>query len=313
MEFIRKPQPQGLPADTYELGPIPSLEESKAFCRGIARSHYENFVVASVLLPRHLKQHFYNVYAYCRISDDFADETGDTQRATQLLNQWEQELLACYEGKAHHPVFIALRETITEFDIPVAPFADLLKAFKHDQSRTRYQTFDQLLGYCRYSANPVGHLVLYLFGWRDPERQQLSDCICTALQLANHWQDVARDLSELNRVYLPQEDLDRFGYSESDLRAQIYDERFVSLMRFQVERAREMFHRGLRLCGLVEPPLSLEIRLFGYSGLELLRKIEKVRYDVFRQRPTLSKWNRFKILLHCWLTTRGHLPAASKG
>jgi squalene synthase HpnC len=277
-----------------------SLESARAYCRRLARSHYENFIVASVLLPRHLKQHFYNIYAYCRISDDLGDETGDPRIALELLEQWGDELGACYRGQAKHPVFIALADTIECFDVPISPFANLLEAFKRDQTQTRYETWDQLLDYCRYSANPVGHLVLYLGGYRDPERQRLSDLTCTALQLANHWQDIARDLFRLDRIYLPAEDMQKFGYTETDLRAQVCDDRFAGLMRVQVERARKMFLQGLKLCDSVDTQLSFDVELFSRSGLEVLRRIEAVHYDVFRQRPELSKWDHARILARSW-------------
>ena len=188
----------------------PSLAEAQEYCRRLARSHYENFSVATWFLPQRLRQHFFNIYAYCRISDDLGDEVGDPQASLQLLDAWEAELDACYRGNPRHPVFVALAETVRKFEIPQKPFADLLKAFRQDQTVTRYETFDDVLGYCRNSANPVGHLVLYLCGYRDSERQGLSDFTCTALQLANFWQDVSVDYSK-GRIYLPLEDLRRYG------------------------------------------------------------------------------------------------------
>ena len=186
----------------------PSLEEAREYCRRLARSHYENFSVASWFLPKGLQQHFFNVYAYCRISDDLGDEVGDAAASLRLLDEWEAELNACYSNNRspRHPVFVALAETVREFEIPKREFTDLLTAFRQDQSVARYETFNDLLGYCRNSANPVGHLVLYLCGYRDAERQQLSDYTCTALQIANFWQDVSRDY-EKGRIYLPLEDL----------------------------------------------------------------------------------------------------------
>jgi squalene synthase HpnC len=291
---------QGLLTSFYAPGAW-NLETARTFCRNLALSHYENFLVASVFLPRRLKQHFYNVYAYCRVSDDLADEAGSPAVALELLWRWQQELRDCYRGQTRHPVFIALSDTIASFDIPMEPFTHLLEAFVQDQSRTRYETFEQLLGYCRYSANPVGRLVLYLCGYRDEERQQLSDRTCTALQLANHWQDVARDLIQSDRVYLPREDMERFGYGEGDLRAQACDERFAALMRLEVGRDRNLFYEGLRLRQLVDPRLSMEIELFGRCGLEVLRRIEAAQYDVFRRRPVLSPWDRVKIITDCCL------------
>jgi squalene synthase HpnC len=293
-------------ADTWSFAEsdIQSLDSARAYCRKLAQSHYENFVVASVLLPRRLKQHFYNIYAYCRISDDLGDEAGDPNTALELLKQWEEELRACFRGRAKHPVFLALADTIEAFEIPITPFANLLEAFKRDQTQTRYQTWAELLDYCRYSANPVGHLVLYLGGYRDPERQQLSDVTCTALQLANHWQDIAIDLFRLNRIYLPEEDMRKFAYNESDLRARICDHRFVGLMQAQIARVREMFLQGLRLCDNVDSYLSLDIELFNRCGLEVLRRIEEVNYDVFRYRPQLSKWDHLRILIASWWNQR---------
>src|SRR5882724_1040171 len=190
-----------LPAEYAIPDLAPSLVEAQEYCSRLARTHYENFSVASWFLPARLRQHFYNVYAYCRISDDLGDEVGDPQASLQLLDQWEAELNACYQGNPRHPVFVALRETITALDIPREPFANLLKAFRQDQTVTCYQTFDDLLGYCLNSANPVGHLVLYLCGYRDAERLKLSDFTCTALQLANFWQDVSTDYEKAAFIF----------------------------------------------------------------------------------------------------------------
>src|SRR6266699_2906458 len=206
-----------LPAEYAIPASAPSMRDAQSYCERLARSHYENFSVATWFLPKRLHQHFFNVYAYCRISDDLGDETGDPSASLHLLDEWEAELNACYEGAPRHPVFVALAGTVRDFDIPRQTFADLLTAFRQDQTITRYETFDDLLGYCRYSANPVGHLVLYLCGYRDAERQQFSDFTCTALQLANFWQDVSADFAK-GRIYLPLEDLRRFGVSEEVIR-----------------------------------------------------------------------------------------------
>lgn len=277
-----------------------SLPAAQKYCRSLAVSHYENFAVATVFIPADLRQHFYNVYAYCRISDDLGDEASNPEEALQLLQQWEDELNACYSGYQRHPVFVALRETIDMFGIPIQPFADLLKAFKWDQTRNRYSTYDDLLEYCRYSANPVGRLVLHLFRHADDERQELSDFTCTALQLANHWQDIAGDLERLNRIYLPVEDMNQYGYGEADLKQRICDERFVSLMKLEIERTRDLFRRGWKLATLVQSRLAIDVRMFSLSGLEVLRMIESVNYDVFRRRPAIGKWNRMKILFRAW-------------
>ncbi len=281
-----------------------SIEGARAFCRNLARSHYENFFVASAFLPRRLRQHFYNIYAYCRISDDLADESKTPAEALQSLERWDEELHACYQGRSRRAVFVALRETIRAFEIPQDPFRDLLRAFKLDQVKTRYRTYDELLEYCRYSANPVGRLVLYLGGYRDRQRQALSDRTCTALQLANHWQDIGQDLTRLNRIYLPSEDMAKFGYSESDLGSQICDQRFVGLMQMEIGRTRKLFEEGLALPPLVGSDLAMDVELFGRCGLEILRRIESVQYDVFRRRPTLGRWTSLKLLARCWCSRR---------
>src|SRR5271166_5221738 len=272
----------------------PSLAEAQQYCARLANSHYENFSVVTWFLPKHLHQHFYNVYAYCRISDDLGDEVGDKQQSLILLDQWEAELQQCYSGEPRHPVFVALRETVREFEIPQHEFSDLLQAFRQDQIVTRYPRFGDLLGYCQYSANPVGHLVLYLCGYRDAERQKLSDYTCTALQLVNFWQDVAEDHSR-GRIYLPLEDFAKFGVSEKNLADRHATPGFLVMMKFEVDRAREWFQRGLPLVKMVNRKLALDIDLFSRGGLAILRAIEKQDYDVLTSRPVISK--RRKVLL----------------
>jgi squalene synthase HpnC len=301
----------------------PSLAEAQAYCSRLAHSHYENFSVATWFLPKHLHQHFYNVYAYCRISDDLGDEVGDPQQSLALLDIWESELNATYlsvvepppiderrsadllepdssprnSASPRHPVFIALRETIRQYEIPRQPFADLLTAFRQDQTVGRYQTFDDVLGYCHYSANPVGHLVLYLCGYRDQERQRLSDFTCTALQLANFWQDVAQDYDK-GRVYLPLESLAKFGVTIDDIARRRSTPQFIELMKFEVARARDWFARGLPLVTMVDKQLALDIELFSRGGQEILNAIERQGYDVLRQRPVISKPRKL------WLVAR---------
>ena len=277
----------------------PSEAEAREYCRRLARSHYENFSVASWFLPEQLRQHFFNVYAYCRISDDLGDEVGDGAASLQMLDQWETELNACYHGQhtrgPRHPVFVALSETVRKFEIPKHEFADLLSAFRQDQSVSRYETFNDLLGYCRYSANPVGHLVLYLCGYRDSERQQLSDCTCTALQLANFWQDVSADFAK-GRIYLPLEDLRRFGVSEEEIREGENTSAFCAMMKFEVERAREWFAQGLPLIMKVERALATDIELFSRGGQEILNAIERQDYAVLGRRPAISKTRKLALV-----------------
>jgi len=273
----------------------PSQAEAREYCRRLARSHYENFSVASWFLPGRLRQHFFNVYAYCRISDDLGDEVGDTAVALQLLDQWETELNACYGGHPRHPVFVALAETVREFEIPKHEFADLLTAFRQDQSVSRYETFGGLLGYCRYSANPVGHLVLYLCGYDDSERQLLSDFTCTALQLANFWQDVSADFAK-GRIYLPLEDLRRFGVSEEAIREGGNTSAFCEMMKFEVGRAREWFTQGLPLIAKVDHKLATDIELFSRGGQEILNAIERQHYAVLGRRPAISKTRKLALV-----------------
>ena len=291
---------RALPPEYAIPAVAPSLAEARAYCQRLARSHYENFSVATWFLPRRLRPHFHSVYAYCRISDDLGDEVGNPRHALQLLDIWEGELDACYAGHPRHPVFVALAETVRACDIPRQTFADLLTAFRQDQRVTRYQTFQDVLGYCRYSANPVGHLVLYTCGYRDPERQQLSDYTCTALQLANFWQDVAVDYGK-GRIYLPLEDLRRFGAGEADIAARRATPQFLELMRFEVQRARQWFHQGLPLVREVDRELAIDIELFSRGGLAILDAIERQRYDVLARRPVISKPRKLALVARAGL------------
>lgn len=291
----------------------PSLSEAREYCKRLATSHYENFSVATWFLPKELHQHFYNVYSYCRISDDLGDEVGDKRLSFYLLDRWEEELRACYahlndasgiSGGPRHPVFVALADTIRQFGIPQHEFSDLLTAFRQDQTVTRYEKFEDLLGYCRYSANPVGHLVLYLCGYHDAERQQLSDFTCTALQLANFWQDVAVDHGK-GRIYLPLEDLRRFGVAEEQIAEGRATPEFLAMMAFEVERAREWFRRGLPLKDEVAKHLALDIELFSRGGMEILNAIERQGYDVLKQRPVISKPRKLWLVVSAFARKMG--------
>jgi squalene synthase HpnC len=286
----------GFLADLRRLGPAArypafNLPRARSYCSRLARGHYENFTVASLLLPRRLHRHFHAVYAYCRWADDLADEAGGGAHALGLLRWWREELLRCYDGHPRHPVMVALQPTIQRFAVPPQPVLDLLFAFEQDQLVKRYLTFEQLLGYCRHSADPVGRLVLYLCEAYDADRAALSDHVCTALQLANFWQDVARDHA-IGRVYLPREDLQRFGYAEADLQERRCNSAFVELMRFQVDRTRDLFYRGLPLLDRVPPDVRIDIELFVRGGLAILRKIEQCHYNVWAIRPELTKWDK---------------------
>jgi len=272
-----------------------SLKESLAYTRWLARSHYENFHVASLLLPARLHQDFYNVYAYCRWADDLGDEIGDPAESLQLLAWWGAELEAMYRGQARHPVFLALRTTVERHGLPREPFEDLLRAFRQDQMVSRYQDWEELLAYCRYSANPVGRLVLALFGYRDPERARLSDATCTALQLANFWQDVSVDL-EKGRLYLPLELLARHGCRLEDIQARRTTPAFRAAMKEAVESARRLFMEGLPLARMVNRRLAVDVELFSRGGLLVLEKIERMDYEVLAARPVITRSDRLRLL-----------------
>jgi squalene synthase HpnC len=285
-----------LPASYRIPQTAPTLAEARAWCMRLAESHYENFHVATWFLPKALQPHFYAIYAYCRVSDDLGDEVGDTAQALALLDFWGRELDACYEGRLRHPVFVALAETIRACAIPREPFADLLAAFRQDQTVIRYQSMQDVLGYCRNSANPVGHLVLYACGFADEERFRLSDATCSALQLANFWQDVRVDFAK-GRVYLPQEDMRRFGVSDETIASGVATSDFRALMKYEIGYARGLFEQGLPLIGMVSCDLALDLDLFSRGGLEILRAIERQDYDVLSARPALSKSTKFKLAL----------------
>ena len=272
-----------------------SPAEAQAYTRWLATHHYENFNVVSWLLPKELHQDFYNVYAYCRWADDLGDEVPDTARALELLDWWQQELDACYIGRPAHPVFVALRETIIRKDIPKQPFADLLKAFRQDQTVKRYANWNEVIGYCIYSANPVGRLVLYLCGYRDEQRQHLSDATCTALQLANFWQDVSRDL-EKGRIYIPLDIASSHGISEADIAQRRFDQRYVTLMQDLIARTRTLFAEGLPLAKLVDARLSIDLEMFSRGGLAVLDAIESIGYDTLHHRPAISKAKQAQLL-----------------
>ncbi|HEX4066325.1 MAG TPA: squalene synthase HpnC [Acidobacteriaceae bacterium] len=274
----------------------PTLDEALAWCQRLAETHYENFHVASWFLPKRLRPHFHAIYAYCRVSDDLGDEVSHPDQALALLDLWGAELDACYRGEARHPVFVALAATVRACDIPKEPFADLLVAFRQDQTVTRFPTMADVLAYCRYSANPVGRIVLYASGYRDDERFALSDFTCTALQLANFWQDVRVDYQK-GRVYLPHEDMDRFGVDEVNIVARSFTPQFRELMRYEVDYARELFRRGLPLIGKVDSELALDLDLFSRGGLEILNAIERQDYNVLRARPAISKVRKVTLLL----------------
>lgn len=277
-----------------------ALSEAEAYTRWLSHVHYENFHIVSVLLPKRLHQDFYNVYAFCRWADDLGDEIGDPDESLRLLTWWREMLDHMYEGRASHPVFVALGQTVDRHELPKEPFSDLITAFVQDQTVTSYEDYAALFQYCVYSANPVGRLVLYLCGYRDEERQQLSDRTCTALQLANFWQDVSVDLLK-NRVYIPLDVVRRHGYSLEDLRAGHENGAFRDVMKEVVQQARRLFHEGLPLVNRVDRRLAVDLDLFSRGGLYILDKIEKQNFNVLLQRPHISKSERVGILLRALL------------
>jgi len=272
-----------------------SPEDAQAYSRRLATSHYENFNVVSWLLPRELHQSFYNVYAYCRWADDLGDEIADSARALALLDGWEEELRLCYVGRATHPVLIALGETVRRHDIPQKPFSDLLIAFRRDQTVKRHPDWASVMDYCVYSANPVGRIVLYVCGYRDPARQEYSDWTCTALQLANFWQDVARDLDK-GRIYIPLAHLGAHGLSEADLTARRFDARYARMMKELVEYTRMLFARGRPLARQVSGPLRTDIDMFSRGGLAVLDAIEAIGYNTIERRPAISRGVQARLL-----------------
>jgi squalene synthase HpnC len=290
-----------LPASYRMPAVAPTLAEAQAWCKNLAETHYENFHVASWFLPEALRPHFHSIYAYCRVSDDLGDEVGDRSAALAILDLWASELDACYEGVTRHPVFVALAETIRACGIPKEPFADLLVAFRQDQKKTRFETMQDVLDYCRYSANPVGRLVLYASGEAAEGREQserfaLSDATCSALQLANFWQDVKVDWTK-DRVYLPQQDMHRFGVTDQTIASGVLTAEFRALMQYEVEYARSLFAQGLPLIGRVNRELALDLDLFSRGGLAILKAIELQGYDVLKARPSISKRGKFALAL----------------
>jgi len=273
-----------------------TIAEAELHTRQLATTHYENFHVVSFLLPRHLHQDFYNVYAYCRTADDLADEIADRDESLRRLDDWRAQLNRMYAGSADHPIYIALMGTAAKYNIPKQPFDDLITAFIQDRHQSRYENWDDVLHYCVYSANPVGRLVLYLCGYSDPERQRLSDATCSALQLANFWQDVTVDQLK-NRVYLPLDLLARHNYTVDELFAHKFDERFRGVMREAVDKARRLFLEGLPLAGMVNRRLAVDLELFSRGGMRVLDKIEQQNYDVLSRRPKISKVERAGLLL----------------
>ena len=313
------------------MGPLTSAysrvlspEAAFRYCEGLARTHYENFTVGSMLVPRAARRHVHVIYAFCRWVDDLGDESAEglSQALAQagwhppaasglesapdlwpvkldLLDAWQEDLDACYDGAPSHPVMVALQDTVRRFDIPREPFLKLIEANRMEQRRNRYATYRDLAHYCDHSANPVGRLFLYLFGYRDEERQRLADLTCTALQLANFWQDVDRDY-RMGRIYIPLEDMTRFGYGEDQLARGVVNDEFRRLMAFEVDRAKGLFEEGVKLVDTLDGRIRLDVALFTAGGSAVLRAIEKQSYDVLARRPRLSRTRKALLFLSTW-------------
>jgi squalene synthase HpnC len=279
------------------------MQSAHGYCRAVAVGHYENFAVVSRLLPKELHQHFYNVYAFCRWSDDLGDEVEERELSLELLNWWRNELAKCYAGESWHPVFVALRETITEFDIPGEPFENLISAFEQDQVKTEYQSLAELKDYCRRSADPVGRIVLYLFRQATPENFELSDHVCTGLQLANFWQDVARDY-DIGRVYLPKQDREKFGYTDAMLKQKRSTPEFQELLKHEVDIARQFLRAGQPLVDRLPVEYQIDIDLFVRGGLCILDRIEKLDFRTWEKRPKVTKLDLLKIFFSAWRRKR---------
>jgi hydroxysqualene synthase len=284
----------------------PSVCEAFAYCEQMARTHYENFPVGSLLIPKARRKHVYSIYAFARTADDFADEdysenaeSGRGRPRTRderldQLHEWQKQLDACFDGRATHPVFVALANTVNELQLEHSLLNDLLSAFRQDVVKSRYASFAEVLNYCERSANPVGRLILRLFDYHDPQHDALSDAICTALQLANFWQDIAVDIQK-DRVYFPADEMKAFGVSLEDLRAKQATPALRELVRLQVERTRALFDSGRALPGLVSGRLALELRLTWHGGMRILELIEAQGFDTLARRPKITTGDKMRL------------------
>ena len=281
-----------------------NLVSAQEFCRQYTRQHYENFTVASFLLPRQVRQSFYPVYSFCRWAEDLGDESPDNQTALAALDDWNSQLNDCYQGRAEHPIFIALKPIVDEFSIPKSLFADLIAAFRLDQTKKEYNSREELLNYCKLSANPVGRIVLHLAQTTDEESMALSDKICTGLQLANHWQDVARDKRRKtldgqsdSRRYVLLDDMNSCGYSLDDFENEVYNPAFIETMSRLCDWADSFFTEGSPLVSRVPRSFQTDIKLFIMGGQKIVEAIRRVDFNVWANRPTISRWSKFRLLL----------------
>lgn len=281
-----------------------NLSDAQEFCRQYTRQHYENFTVASWLLPRQVRHAFYPIYSFCRWADDLADESPDNETALTSLNDWNSLLDDCYQGKTEHPIFSALKPIVEKYSIPKSLFADLIAAFRLDQTKKEYNSREELLEYCKLSANPVGRIILHLAQTTDEESMILSDKICTGLQLANHWQDVARDKRRTtssgasdSRRYVPLNDMLYCGYSLEEFQNEVYNPAFAETMSQLCDWADSFFIEGSPLVDRVPRSFKTDIKLFILGGQKIVEAIRRVDFNVWSNRPTISHWSKFKLIL----------------
>ena len=281
-----------------------NLKAAQKYCTKIAKANYENFIISNWFTPKEIKQHIQNIYAFCRYGDDLGDDAPfPPSGRLLLLNEWMEDLERAFDseekpwsGIPRHPILIAVSHTANTFNIPITPFKRLIEAFKFDQEKFRYDNYQELKNYCIHSADPVGHLFLYIYGYNNEELQKISDDTCTALQLANHWQDVSRDLDQ-NRIYMPIEEMERFNYSLEEYQKRTVNDEWRALMRFQVERARDLFEKGSLLWDKVDSRLAVDLRMFTMGGLAVLDAIESQGYDTWSKRPKISKLKQLRMLI----------------
>ncbi len=286
------------------LNPVPnrpvSLRAAQAWCRRFARSHRENFIFATLFLPRRLRQPFYNVYAFCRFADDLADESGSTELAIDQLQEFQRRLESAFTGEPKCEIFVALADTVDQFALPQLPFDQLLQAFRQDQSTFRYQSRGELLAYCQKSANPVGEIMLRLCDGYSTANKQLSDDICTGLQLVNFWQDVKRDFA-IGRIYLPLETMTKFDVREEMFAEVSTPPALRCAIRDECRLAREHLLRGFPLAQRVPVWFARDVQLFAHAGLAVIDAIEQIDFDVLRVRPVVSRKQRLAMLTKAFL------------
>ena len=301
-----------LPVRWLDPPPGPwTVEKSYAYCEEFVRAHTESYPVASRFVPSELRPHIVALYAFARSADDFADEPEYEGRRAEALDRWESALSRAAHGEADHPVFVALADTMERRELPIPPLEDMLTAFRMDMDVRRYATFQALRGYTARSADPVGRLLLALFGYREPELVRYADEMSTALQLTNFWQDVAADAAR-DHIYLPAEDMHFFGVTEADVKALKPTPALRDLMRFEVARTRALYDKGRPLLDKLGNDLRMELTLIWLVGTTILDKIEAAHYDVFAQRPAIRRRDQAIIMARAakeWATRLGALRA----